>query len=115
MTKEQLIDLLGDTAAELNELASRLRDDQEDMAFEDEDEDEEAPEADFHVGDIIDFVNVNKDGNMEFLTGTVIDGPARDDNGWYCRAETREGRKFKTPINLTNTRLGTRVQRIHKH
>ena len=52
---------------------------------------------------------------MEFLTGTVIDGPARDDNGWYCRAETREGRKFKTPINLTDTRLGTRVQRIHEH
>ena len=111
MTKEQLIDLLGDTAAELNELVRRLRDAQEDMAFEEE----EAPEADFHVGDIIDFVNVNREGNMEFLTGTVIDGPARDDNGWYCRAETREGRKFKTPINLTDTRLGTRVQRIHEH
>ena len=111
MTKEQLIDLLGDTAAALNELVHRLRDAQEDMAFEEE----EAPEADFHVGDIIDFVNVNREGNMEFLTGTVIDGPARDDNGWYCRAETREGRKFKTPINLTDTRLGTRVQRIHEH
>ena len=115
MTKEQLIDLLGDTAAELNELVRRLRDAQETMAFEEEAEEEEAPEADFHVGDIVDFVNVNKEGNMEFLTGTVIDGPARDDNGWYCRAETREGRKFKTPINLTDTRLGTRVQRIHEH
>ena len=115
MTKEQLIDLLGDTAAELNELVRRLRDAQEDMAFEDEAKDEEASEADFHVGDIIDFVNVNKEGNMEFLTGTVIEGPSRDDNGWYCRAETREGRKFKTPINLTDTRLGTRVQRIHEH
>ena len=83
--------------------------------FEEEAEEEEAPEAAFHVGDIIDFVNVNKEGNMEFLTGTVIDGPARDDNGWYCRAETHEGRKFKTPINLTDTRLGTRVQRIHEH
>ena len=111
MTKEQLIDLLGDTAAELNELVRRLRDAQETMAFEEE----EAPEADFHVGDIIDFVNVNREGNMEFLTGTVIEGPSRDDNGWYCRAETREGRKFKTPINLTDTRLGTRVQRIHEH
>ena len=114
MTKEQLIDLLGDTAAALNELVRRLRDAQEDMAFEDEAE-EEAPEADFHVGDIIDFVNVNREGNMEFLTGTVIEEPSRDDNGWYCRAETREGRKFKTPINLTDTRLGTRVQRIHEH
>ena len=36
MTKEQLIDLLGDTAAELNELVRKLRDAQEDMAFEDE-------------------------------------------------------------------------------
>ena len=26
-----------------------------------------------------------------------------------------EDRKFKTPINLTDTRLGTRVQRIHEH
>ena len=115
MTKEQLIDLLGDTAPALNELDRRLRDAQEDMAFEDEAEEEEAPEADFRVGDAIDFVNVNKEGNMEFLTGTVIDGPARDDNGWYCRAENSEGRKFKTPINLTDTRLGTRVQRIHEH
>lgn len=113
MTKEQLIDLLGDTAAELNELVHRLRDAQECLAYEEEAE-EEAPEADFDVGDIIDFVNVNKEGNMEFLTGTVIEGPSRDDNGWYCRAETREGRKFKTPINLTDTRLGTRVQRIHE-
>ena len=115
MTKEQLIDLLGDTAAALNELVRRLRDAQETMAFDDEAEAEEAPEADIHVGDIIDFANGNREGNMEFLTGTVINGPARDDNGWYCRAETREGRKFKTPINLTDTRLGTRVQRIHEH
>ena len=111
MTKEQLIDLLGDTAAALNELVRKLRDAHECLAYEEE----EAPEADFDVGDIIDFVNVNREGNMEFLTGTVIDGPARDDNGWYCRAETREGRKFKTPITLTDTRLGTRVQRIHEH
>lgn len=115
MTKEQLIDLLGDTAAALNELCRKLRDAQEDLAFEDEAEEEEAPEADFDVGDIIDFVNVNKEGNMEFLTGTVIEGPSLDDNGWYCRAETREGRKFKIPVNLTDTRLGTRVQRIHEH
>ena len=114
MTKEQLIDLLVDTVAALSEVVRKLRDDQEDMAYDGEAEEEEAPEVDFHVGDIIDFVNVNKEGNMEFLTGTVIDGPARDDNGWYCRAETREGRKFKTPINLTDTRLGTRVQRIHE-
>ena len=59
MTKEQLIDLLGDTAAELNELVRKLRDAQEDMAFEEEAEEEEAPEADFRVGDIIYFVNVN--------------------------------------------------------
>ena len=59
MTKEQLIDLLGDTAAELNELVRRLRDAQEDMAYDGEAEEEEAPEADFRVGDIIDFVNVN--------------------------------------------------------
>ena len=115
MTKEQLIDLLGDTAAALNELVRRLHDAQETMAYDEEAEEEEAPEADFHVGDIIDFVNVNKEGNMEFLTGTVIEGPSRDDNGWYYRTETREGRKFKTPINLTDTRLGTRVQRIREH
>ena len=115
MTKEQLIDLLGDAAAELNELVRKLRDAQEDMAYDGEAEEEEAPETDFNVGDVIDFVNVNKEGSMEFLTGTVINGPARDDNGWYCRAETREGRKFKVPVNLTDTRLGTRVQRIHEH
>ena len=114
MTKEQLIDLLRDTAAELRELTRKLLDAQESLAYEEEAE-EEAPEADFHVGDIIDFVNVNKEGNMEFLTGTVIEGPSHDDNGWYCRAETREGRKFKIPVNLTDTRLGTRVQRIHEH
>ena len=57
MTKEQLIDLLGDTAAALNELVRKLRDAQEDMAFEEEAEEEEAPEASFRVGDIIDFVN----------------------------------------------------------
>lgn len=114
MTKEQLIDLLGDTAAELNELVRKLRDAQEDLAYE-EAEEEEAPEADFNVGDIIDFASVNKEGRMEFLTGTVINEPACDDNGWYCRAETREGRKFKIPVNLTDTRLGTRVQRIHEH
>ena len=114
MTKEQLIDLLGDAAAELNELVRRLHDAQEDLAYEEEAEEEEAPETDFNVGDVIDFVNVNKEGSMEFLTGTVINGPARDDNGWYCRAETREGRKFKVPVNLTDTRLGTRVQRIHE-
>ena len=115
MTKEQLIDLFGDTAAALSEVVRKLRDVQEDLVYEDEAEEEEAPEADFRVGDIIDFVNVNREGNMEFLTGTVIDGPAHDDNGWYCRVETREDRKFKTPINLTDTRLGTRVQRIHEH
>lgn len=115
MTKEQLIDLLEDTAAELNELVHKLRDAQEDLTYEDEAEEEEAPEADFHVGDIIDFVNVNKEDNMEFLTGTVIEGPSLDDNGWYCRAETSEGRRFKIPVNLTDTRLGTRVQRIHEH
>lgn len=115
MTKEQLIDLLGDAAAELNELVRRLRDAQEDLAYYEEVEEEEAPEAYFDVGDIIDFVNVNKEGNMEFLTGTVIEGPSHDDDGWYCRAKTREGRKFKIPVNLTDTRLGTRVQRIHEH
>ena len=115
MTKEQLINLLGDTAEALNELFRKLRDAYEDIVYEEEAEEEEAPESDLHVGDIIDFVNVNREGNMEFLTGTVIEEPSRDDNGWYCRAETREGRKFKTPINLTDTRLGTRVQRIHEH
>ena len=115
MTKEQLIDLLGDTAAALNELVRRLHDAHEDLSCDGEAEEEEAPETDFRVGDIIDFVNVNREGNMEFLTGTVIESPSRDDNGWYCRAEAREGRKFKTPINLTDTRLGTRVQRIHEH
>lgn len=115
MTKEQLIDLLGDAAAELHELVRKLIDAQEDLSYEEEAEEEEAPEADFNVGDIVDFANVNKEGGMEFLTGTVIEGPARDDNGWYCRAETREGRKFKIPVNLTDTRLGTRVQRIHEH
>lgn len=115
MTKEQLIDLFGDVTAELNELLRRLNESLEDLAYEGVAEEEEVPEAAFHIGDIIDFVNVNKEGNMEFLTGTVIEDPARDDNGWYCRAETREGRKFKIPVNLTDTRLGTRVQRIHEH
>ena len=100
---------------EVGELVRKLDDAHEGLSYDGEAEEEEVAEADFDVGDIIDFVNVNREGNMEFLTGTVIEGPSRDDNGWYCRAETREGRKFKTPINLTDTRLGTRVQRIHEH
>lgn len=112
MTREELIELINDLKDELEILMNRC-----DEALVEDDyqaEEEEAPEADFEVDDIIDFVNVNKDGDMEFLTGRVIEGPRRDENGWYCRAETREGRKFKVPTNLTETRLGTRVQRVHE-
>ena len=44
MTKEQLIDLLGDTAAALSEVVRKLRDAQEDMAYDGEAEEEEADE-----------------------------------------------------------------------
>lgn len=112
MTRDELIELINDMKDQLDELAERCNDalvEEDDVA-----EEEEAPEAAFEVDDIIDFVNVNREGNMEFLTGRVIEGPNRDENGWYCRAKTREGRKFKVPVNLTDTRLGTRVQRVHE-
>lgn len=115
MNKELLTKTLDSMIQQMADMMDVLRECYDTICEEPEAEEEEAPEADFHVGDIVDFVNVNKKGCMEFLTGVVIEEPSRDDNGWYCRAETREGRKFKIPVNLTDTRLGTRVQRIHEH
>lgn len=69
---------------------------------------EDVPEHDFPLGAVVDITNV-KDGNIEHLTGTIVDECLKDDEGeYYSRAITEDGRKFKGPIKDGETRKGTR-------
>lgn len=77
-------------------------------------DDEEAPDSEFDVGDILDIANVNShSGTLEFLTGTVTEIKLKDEDGWFNRVVTPDGRKFKIPMNSEDTRKGTRVSGRH--
>lgn len=113
MEKEQLINELESMRTQLNYLDRCLDCLLVDLNEEDDAEEVEAPESEFHVGDILDIASVNKNGEMEFLTGSVIEIQCSDEHGFYDRIETPDGRKFRIPMNSEDTRLGTRVMRVH--
>lgn len=113
MDKEHLIDELETVRDQLNDMDRRIEDLLGDLNDEEEAEEVDAPVSEFHVGDILDFACVNKDGRMEFLTGTVTEVSEHDEHGFYDRVVTPDGRKFRVPVNSTDTRLGTRVLRVH--
>lgn len=73
---------------------------------------EEVPEHDFDIGDEVRITNV-KDGEVEILEGTIVDACLKDDEDrWYARAITPEGRKFRASIKEGETRNGTRFDLI---
>ena len=113
MEKQQLIDELESMRDQLDNLDGGGGGGGGGGDEEDEAEEVEAPESEFHVGDILDIASVNKDGEMEFLTGTVIEIQCSDEHGFYDRIQTPDGRKFRIPMNSVDTRLGTRVMRVH--
>lgn len=106
---EQLIDLY----RRLLNLAEELGGIIDDLNEEDSSEEEEAPESEFAVGDVVDIAVVGKTGEMEFLTGTVFEVGCKDEHGWYDRISTSDDRKFRIPMNTSDTRLSTRVLRKH--
>lgn len=113
MEKQQLIDELESMRDQLDNLDRCLECLLGDLNEEGDAEEVQAPESEFHVGDILDIASVNKDGKMEFLTGTVIEIQCSDEHGFYDRIQTPDGRKFRIPMNSADTRLGTRVMRVH--
>lgn len=113
MEKQQLIDELESMRTKLDDLERCLECLLGDLEEEVEAEEVEAPESEFHIGDILDIASVNKDGEMEFLTGSVVEVQCSDEHGFYDRMVTPDGRKFRIPMNSVDTRLGTRVMRVH--
>lgn len=113
MEKQQLIDELVSMRDQLDNLDRCLECLLGDLNEEDDAEEVQAPESEFHVGDILDIASVNKKGEMEFVTGTVIEVQCSDEHGFYDKIQTHDGRKFRVPMNSVDTRLGTRVMRIH--
>lgn len=113
MNKELLIEALDSMIQQMADIMDTLRECLDTLNDELEPEEPVAPEFEYDVGDVLDFACV-KDGNMEFLTGTVIEIDCHDDEGWYGRVATTTGRKFRVPANLTDTRLGTRIMKVHE-
>lgn len=104
MNTEQLIDTLNDIRDLIDEaLDEYIVDDAEAFAGE-------TPDSDMEVGDKVQFANVkSNDGSIEILHGKVIEVLQRDGEGFYNRVVTEEGRKFKVPVVIGDTRLGTKV------
>ena len=104
MNTEQLIDMLNDIRDLIDEaLDEYVVDDAEAFAGE-------VPNSDMEVGDKVQFANVRSDdGSIEILHGEVIEVLKRDGKGFYNRVVTDGGRKFKVPVVIGDTRLGTKV------
>lgn len=104
MNTEQLIDVLKDIRDLIDEALNEFVIENTDI-FEGE-----TPDTDMEVGDKVQFANVRSDdGSIEILHGKVIDVLQRDGEGFFNRVVTDEGRKFKVPVVIGDTRLGTKV------
>lgn len=104
MNTEQLIDVLKDIRDLIEEALDEFAIESTDM-FKGE-----VPDSDMEVGDKVQFANIRSDdGSIEILHGKIVDILQRDGESFFNRVVTEEGRKFKVPVVIGDTRRGTKV------
>lgn len=112
MTANEIADVLTDIRNDLNDIDERI--DAVLASFDDGLVSDVPPQSDLAVGNVVDFVNM-KDNNIEKFRGTVTAVGLKDNEGnWFCRVETEDGRKFRVPCCLEDTRNGTKVLAVYR-
>jgi hypothetical protein len=112
MTANEIADVLTDIRKDLKDLDERI--DEVLASFDDGLVGDVPPQSDLAVGNVVDFVNM-KDNNIEKFQGRVTAVGLKDNEGnWFCRVETEDGRKFRVPCCLEDTRKGTKVLAVYR-